>query len=148
MMPTEPAEPSSPVRLLPSWPAERSVPMMEDNHHSEHAREGTMPRRTKDRRASDRRAPRVIIKTVAPGGAIEPVAFGDRLRAAREAAGLTQTEAAERLGFTQSEWSAAENGRQSCYATYVSARRRAKASYDRISDIAKIVGRTAEDLIN
>lgn len=65
--------------------------------------------------------------------------LADKLRAAREAAGLTKTDAAEKAGVGQSYWSRLEAGERDPVAVFIEQR-------DQLERIATAVGLTLEDL--
>ncbi|MGH9592140.1 MAG: helix-turn-helix domain-containing protein, partial [Bryobacteraceae bacterium] len=65
----------------------------------------------------------------------ERTGFGERVRAAREAAGLTQQQVAERLGITQPSYALWE-------------RHAVALKPDQIASLAKILGARVDDLVN
>ena len=65
----------------------------------------------------------------------ERTGFGERLRAAREAAGLTQQQVAERLGITQPSYALWE-------------RHAVALKPDQIANVAQILGVRVEELVN
>jgi transcriptional regulator with XRE-family HTH domain len=65
----------------------------------------------------------------------ERTGFGERVRAAREAAGLTQQQVAERLGITQPSYALWE-------------RHSVALKPDQIASLAKILGARGDDLVN
>lgn len=72
-------------------------------------------------------------KLIATDGS-QPPAFADRLRAARQAAGLTQGEAASRAGISRPAWNRYERGHRS-------------PSIEQAARLAAAVGATLDELV-